>query len=415
MEKLSLRFNRLYDEKRYTEAIIVGKWMLRLVNENEPVLRAQIAYNQGCILLKLEMYDKAAELFSTTTNTLFGKNRNHPLYIKALQNLAIAHHHNNQEEKAIYLQNVAINLLEEEKNPNKADILNARYNLANFYLEDEIYEEAIASHLLLVKQHESQSDGKIDSFLSLARCFEEQNDFEEAFNYVKKALYQIRLRYGEEHDEFTSSLFYAAKLLLEEGEYDKCLRYANKALKLLKKSKGKWQAKIEVSDFLSDVAFENGNINKAIAHKKESITYFRKNSNENHLVLANEYNQLAQFYSAQRNDIEVTNNLKIALDMKRALLGSMHTNYIKDALTACLYWLKNDEISTAYTYIHEIFTGFEKMVKENDGIQDDEAETILTMLDVFEALDTDTLDGAEQKISSLMQQLENIRLSSDEE
>lgn len=378
IDSLNSRILRLYNEKKYKEAIVIAKKVV----QNTSSAYSDTSYAYGQIITNLgfcyqEIHDYYnAEIFLKQAITLWGKltGLESMGYAIANSNLATLFSKSNQYNKAETLYIKAMGIIQRIANNEEESYLLAADWLAFVYEKQYQYYKALTllKEVLAIKKHKykEQSIEYANCLLNVSRGYELLGDYNASlnatnesikiftnllgeenkylavsFNYLGniyhklgntslaeicyiKCLVMVKKEYGEASDYYAMNRIPLSYVYMEIGNYDK-------AEELLLQSLQFYKANVELAilnyasnlDALGQVYWCMGRYSMAESFYKQALEIQKKELGNNNLSYSVTLNNLATLYQGEGNYAEAEKFLKQSLAIKKALLGEESGDY----------------------------------------------------------------------------------------
>lgn len=194
----------------------------------------------------------------------------------------------------------------------------------------EILEDAVKKI-----RYEFKGEPKIKNRLeeTLGKIYLTLGVLEKAELFLKSALKDSKMLYGEEDENYASSLQYLAYFYKIKDDYKKAEILYNKALIIYKKSKG--NETIEVARILNDLGElkkAEGNFKEAELFLKNALKIFQKSVGYYNEATTTCLNNLAILYEIKGEYEKAEQIYKKILSIDEKILGAQHPNFATDLL-----------------------------------------------------------------------------------
>ena len=186
----------------------------------------------------------------------------------------------------------------------------------------------------------------------------EEGAYDEARNYLVKAIDEAAKTYGTESHEYASAQSKLGSLFEEVGYYDLALEYFNKAHNILVKTHGERSPEhAEISNHLGRIMIKNGNLSKSKEYLQVSTSTFESLGENYKIDYAESLEALGMFYEAEGNFAEAEKILLKTLNLKKTI-DNLPENLLVETLNdlGILYQdLGNNQQAESYfNEVHQI-------------------------------------------------------------
>ena len=250
----------------------------------------------------------------------------------SLNNLANLYLNQGKYEEALPLYLRALEIWENvlgKEHPNVATSLN---NLAILYYSQGKYEEALPLYLraleifekVLGKEHPDVAQ----SLNNLAYLYNSQGKYEEALPLYLRALEIKEKVLGKEHPHVATSLNDLALLYANQGKYEEALPLYLRALEIGEKMLGKEHPNVATSlNNLANLYANQGKYEEALALHLRALEIREKVLGTEHPDVATSLNNLAILYYSQGKYEEALPLFEESLKIYKEVLGTQHPYY----------------------------------------------------------------------------------------
>jgi len=335
MEWLTLnqKFNQLYNEGKFNEAILVAEQALILAQSLHPGDHSDVALSlnnlaslydsQGRYCEAEPLYKQALEMIQR----LF--QGDHPHVASSLNNLAGFYNSQGRYSEAEPLLQQALEMrqrLFQGDHPHVASSLN---NLAGLYDSQGRYCEAEPLYLQSLEMIQRLFTGDhpdvADSLNNLAGLYDSQGRYSEAEPLYKQSLEMRQRLFTGDHPDLATSLNNLASLYNSQGRYCEAEPLLQQALKMSQRLfQGDHPHVAAILNNLAGLYDSQGRYSEAEPLYKQALEMIQRLFQGDHPHVASSLNNLAGLYDSQGRYSEAEPLYKQALEMKKRLFNGDH-------------------------------------------------------------------------------------------
>ena len=263
---------------------------------------------------------------------IFSNNKESNEFGIILSAMASCYYSNGNYNKAIELENQAIEIYKLPFGKNISAYLISLNNLARCYarLGDCAKATELGTQALEIskQEHGEKHPDYAMSLSNLAGYYADLGDYNKAAELGTQALEIRKQVLGEKDPSYATSLGNLAGYYADLGDYNKAAELGTQALEIRKQELGEKHPDYAMS--LSNLAsyyFYLGDFSKAIELETLAIEIRKLKLGENHPDYATSVNNLASYYSALGNYEKAIELGELALDKREESLGRYHPSY----------------------------------------------------------------------------------------
>jgi len=192
-----------------------------------------------------------------------------------------------------------------------------------------------------------------DAEMNLAECLNAQGEYDEAEQLYSHAARVRILTLGDAHPETALSLVGLAGIALDRAKYADAERHFNEALDAWKNSRNPQEADaVPIYHGLAAIHRERGDYREAERYLDKSRSALKKLVQQNHLLAADELENLALVRKAQGNR-EAQSLFETVLAIRENALGKNHPDTARSASNVALVYYQNGDYASAERLFNE--------------------------------------------------------------
>ena len=317
-------------------------------------------YNKGVELYNAEKFAEAVEYFRQSDSLeKAGIDPSDAAYYRSelaiaasYANIAVDHYNNGNIEKAIKLENEALEIRRKALGEEHPDYAASLSNLALYTSATGNYDEAIKMENTALRIRKAalgeESADYATSLCNLADFNSGIGKYSEAIRLGTKAMEIRRTALGEEHPDYAQSLNNLATYHYYTGRYDEAIRLGNAALDIWKKVLGEQhpyygQALGNIADYNAKI----GNYTEAIKLGKQTMEIFKNAFGTSNPYYARAMGNLASYYYYTGNYKDAIRLETNAMNIKKAAYGEQHPDYAESLSNLAEYNSKTGNYAEA--------------------------------------------------------------------
>ena len=253
--------------------------------------------------------------------------------------------------------------------------------LSNYYSRMRNYYEAIKFLTLAEKSAEKflpkDDELYLDIIFRLALWNDISNNHSEELRYFIKYAECVKLKYGEEHDNYISAVRYIASAYDYLGNQEEAFHYKKLALQLGKKVYGEEHIKyINLLRFLAR-DYEVVGSPEAIRYSTLAVDLSKKAFGEESREYASALNELARIYSNCANDTAAYSLGKKSLELSRKIYGEKSSEYATSLSGLANYYARAAYQQRGGSYPEAIRLQLIAVdIFEKNAVEDDKKDTV---------------------------------------
>ncbi|MFK7905753.1 MAG: tetratricopeptide repeat protein, partial [Chitinophagales bacterium] len=352
----------LFDKEQYQAAMEILPNVFKIFEEQQNwtgFLQAQIQFSNCCFRCKL--YEKGIEAFEKNQKKVFPYfEENHVLVGKSHLEMGKNCRQANQLEKAKQHSLTAIQILQNQANPNQLDLADGQEILAFYYgqlgdhkSQKQYYEKALNLRLT-AKVIEPKSIS--NTYESLAFANQRLNLLDEMLESLNCSLAVLQKEFGVDHPNTAKIYFKIGFYYSMKGDIDQALAFTHKSLNLLLKTTDT-HLKI-ISNCYNALGFlvgEKGDHEQQLTHFLQERATLRKlyTSKELKRELINNSSNIAYSYTQRGLHTEALTYLEETLVYCKEIHGENHRQTIRIQDNIGVVLLKSNKLKEGYDHIQK--------------------------------------------------------------
>ena len=408
MSKISYLRKRIIEEYNNGElktATTLGETLIREHIHNNSTITlgyADDVYNLAVLYDEMGDLDKALELYTTSGKYVMHVEGESVNTVKRLNQIAvIVCRHTQNYDSALLMFRHINEILKNQVGNQDARYADNLYNIGNLMAEKGKRKEALCYHIeaLNIRQQKGTNNDMLNSLFSIAFLHEDAKEYDKAIKYAEKAI-----TFTKGNEEIASSCHYLAELYESNEQREKAIPLYEKVLEAIRKQVG------ERNGTYLNVAFRRANslarlerTHEAIDGHSEICEIFQHMTTSNHIFYANSLRNLAILHKQLgENDLAKSYAIK-SLKMRKSTTDDMLT----DVIFLIKLYLENDDQNPDITKSIETIIYF-LMHKE---IDEDDINYYMEITSLCEALLNDNHITLEDCVKTLELMMEHETLA----
>ena len=371
-ETLINDFIKYRDAGQYEQAIDVGNRLLDIFSNNKEsnefgiILSAMAScyYSNGNYNKAIELENQAIEIYKLP----FGKNIS--AYLISLNNLARCYARLGDYAKATELGTQALEISKQELGEKHPDYAMSLSNLAGYYADLGDYNKAVELGTLALEIRKQELGEKHPDYAmslsNLAGYYADLGDYNKAAELGTQALEIRKQELGEKHPDYAMSLSNLASYYFYLGDYSKAIELETLAIEIRKLKLGENHPDYATSvNNLASYYSALGNYEKAIELGELALDKREESLGRHHPSYALSLNNLSTDYACMGDYAKAIELGIQSLEIRKRVLGEKHPDYAKSLNNLANYYSEIGDYVKSFEYTTQALEIRKKVLGEN--------------------------------------------------
>lgn len=329
IKRLRKEFLDAYRDGEYQKAILLGREILQLYEENEDIACMEYAVdmsNLGMVYDQMRLYERAEDYYRRAAELKKTYSGESLSYADTLNNLAIVRNHQGQQEDALRLHGRVLEIRDRKLGREHIDYIHSLYHMGNTYELLGDMEHAIECHAKALQRARQCKEFPIsdlgDLHGAIARAYEGKGNFKKAIYYYEVCLDLIEKARGCENLYYMIHVLLLAAVCEKAGWLELAVEYCEKAVALRREMMSSEHLDfINSLNSLAAICCKNKQFEKAISLHREVLEMVERLLGKEHIFYADALNNLSVDYAGMQAFTEALALNQEALHRKIVLLG----------------------------------------------------------------------------------------------